>query len=108
MEDMKVYRLYIIKDRIELSQFNVTNIELKTRSVYCKHRSFYLYAFNSIHRDCEIIFLDKKMITPYFERLKSYLLRKIDNEITEAKNRYENVKKWNGNGYENLCNIIQL
>ena len=90
---MKIYRMYIVKDSIELDQFNVCNIELKVRAVHCKWESYYLYALNSIHRDREVIFLDKKMITPYFERLKIYLLRKIDNEIIEAKNRYENVKK---------------
>lgn len=90
---MKVYRLYVIEDRIELAQFNVQNIEFQTRTVFCKQRCFYLYAFNSIQRHREVIFLDKKMITPYFKRLKNNLLRKINNEIIEAKNRYENVKK---------------
>lgn len=90
---MNIYRLYIIKDRIELAQFNVTNIEFEARAIHCKYGSYYLYAFNSIHKCREVIFLDKKMIIPYFKQLKSYLLRKIDNEIIEAKNRYENVKK---------------
>ena len=85
--------MYIVKDSIELDQFNVTNIELEARAVHCKWGSYYLYAFNSIQRCREVIFLDKKMIIPYFKRLKSCLLRKIDNEIIEAKNRYENVKK---------------
>lgn len=93
MEYMKIYRLYIIEDRIELAQFNVTNVEFGARVIHCKSGSYYLYAFNSIHRYREVIFLDKKMITPYFKRLKSCLLRKIDNEIIEAKNRYEKVKK---------------
>lgn len=89
---MKIYRLYVVNDCIEFVQFNVTNLEFGARVIHCKSGSYYLYALNSM-RDSEVFFLDKKMITPYFKRLKSYLLRKIDNEIIEAKNRYENVKK---------------
>ena len=90
---MNIYRLYVVNDRREFVQSKVTNVQIEARSIHCNYGSYYLYAFNSINRDREAIFLDEKMMTPYFKRLKSYLLRKIDNEIIEVKNRYENVKK---------------